>query len=140
MNSIINKLINHLAEKPRTLFLIDSIGAVLTAFFLFVIIGQLNEYFGMSTTALTYLFVIAICLSIYSAICFLFLKACWPPFIRIIGVANLLYCTLTIVLLIKYYPSLAIIEATYFLLEIVMICLLSYIELKVSFRRKEKRG
>lgn len=139
MNSIINKLINHLAEKRRTLFLIDSLGAALTAFFLFVIMRQFNEYFGMPTTALTYLFVIAICFSIYSAVCFLFLKGCWTPFIRIIGVANLLYCALTIGLLIKYYPLLTIIEATYFLVEIVIICGLSYIELKVSSRNKEKR-
>ena len=138
MNRIINKLINYLAEKQKTLFLIDSLGAILTAFFLFVIKQQLNEYFGMPKSVLTYLFVIAICFCIYSTACFLFLKGRWTPFIRIIGIANLLYCALTIGLLIKYYPLLTIIGTIYFLIEIVIICGLSYVELNVATEIKKK--
>ena len=136
MNKIINKLINHLTENPKTLFLIDSLGAMLTAFFLFVIMRLFNEYFGMPKTVFTYLFVIAICFCIYSATCFLFLKRHWTPFIRFISIANLLYCTLIIGLLIKYYPLLTKIETTYFLIEIIVICGLSYIELNVAKREK----
>ena len=138
MNRIINKLINYLAEKQKTLFLIDSLGAFLTSFFLFVIMRQFNEYFGMPKTVLTYLFEIAICFCIYSTICFLFLKRRWTLFIRIIGIANLLYCALTIGLLIKYYPLLTIIGTIYFLIEIVIICGLSYVELNVATEIKKK--
>ena len=140
MNKIINKLINHLAEKQKKLFLIDSSGAILTVFFLFVIMRQFDDYFGMPKTVLTYLSVIAFCFCIYSTACFLFLKRRWTPFIRLIGIANLLYCVLTIGLLIKYYPLLTIIGTTYFLIEIVIICGLSYIELNVATRNKEKES
>ena len=119
MKSIVNKLINHFAKKQKTLFLIDSIGAIISAFFLFVIMRQFNEYFGMPKTVLTFLSVIAICFCIYSTACFLFLKRRWAIFIRLIGIANLLYCVLTIGLLIKYYPLLTIIGTTYFLIEII---------------------
>ena len=139
MNKIIKRLINHLAEKHKTLFLIDSLGAMLTAFFLFVIMRQFNEYFGMPKTILTCLSVIAICFCIYSTACFLFLKGRWTPFIRVIGIANLLYCALTMGLLIKYYPLLTIIGAIYFFSEIVIICGLSYIELKVATEIMKKR-
>ena len=137
MNRIINKLINHLIEKPKTLFLIDSLGAVLTGFILFVIMRQLNEYIGMPKTVLTYLSFIAICFCIYSTACFLFLKERWTPFIRLIGVANLLYCALTVGLLIKYHSLLTIIGTICFLIEIVIICGLSYLELNVATEIKK---
>ena len=137
MNRIINKLINHLIEKPKTLFLIDSLGAILTVLILFVIMRQLNEYIGMPIIVLTYLSIIAICFCIYSTACFLFLKERWTPFIRLIGVANLLYCALTIGLLIKHYSLLTIIGIIYFLIEIVIICGLSYVELNVATEIKK---
>lgn len=133
-----NKLINHFTERQKTLFLVDSIGAVMTAFFLFVVMRQFNEYFGMPETVLSYLSVIAVCFCVYSTACFLFLKTGWAPFIRLIGIANLLYCALTIGLLIKYNPLLTIIGTTYFLIEIAIICGLSYIELNVATRNKGK--
>ena len=138
MNRIINNLINHLAEKQKTLLLIDSLGAILTAFFLFLIMRLFNEYFGMPKTVLTYLSAIAVCFCIYSTACFLFLRRRWTPFIRLIGFANLLYCLLTIGLLIKYYHLMTIIGTAYFLIEIVIICGLSYVELNVAKINKKK--
>ncbi len=137
MQRIINKLINHLSGKPKTLFLIDSLGAMLTAFILFAIMRQHNDVVGMPETVLTYLSIIAICFCIYSTACFLFLKKRWALFIRIIGVANLLYCAFTIKLLINYFSSLTMIGTIYFLLEIVIICVLSYVELNVARKMKK---
>jgi hypothetical protein len=138
VNRIMKKLIKHFTEKQKTLFLIDSTGAFMTAFFLFVIVRQFDEYFGMPKKELTYLSVTAVCFCIYSAACFLFLKGGFTPFIRFIGIANLIYCALTIGLLIKYYSLLTIIGTIYFLIEIVIICGLSYVELNVATRNKEK--
>lgn len=139
MNKIINKLINYLSEKRKTLFLIDSLGAFSTAFFLFVIMRQLNEYFGMPKIVLTYLSAIACCFCIYSTICFIFIKGYAVPFIRIIAVANLLYCILIIGLLIKYFPLLTIVGRVYFVIEIIVIYMLGYVELSVVARSKEKK-
>ena len=135
MNSIINNLINHLSEKPKTLFLIDSLGAFLTAFFLFVVMRSLNVYFGMPKIVLTYLSAIAGLFCIYSISCFLFLKERWTLFIRIIAVANFLYCVVTLGLLIKYYSLLTILGTTYFLTEIIIIASLGFVELKVARSR-----
>ncbi len=132
------KLINYFSEKPKTLFLIDSVGALMTTFFLFVIVRQFNAYFGMPKNELTYLSAIAFCFCVYSLACFLFLEGGLTPFIRLIAIANLLYCALTIGMLIKYYPLLTSIGASYFLNEIVIICGLSYVELNVAVRNKEK--
>jgi hypothetical protein len=139
VNRIIKKLIKYFTEKQKSLFLIDSIGAFTTAFFLFVIVRQFKVHFGMPEKELTYLSVIAVFYCIYSAACFIFLKGGLTPFIRFIGIANLIYCALTIGLLIKYYPLLTIIGTTYFLIEIVIICGLGYVELNVAPRNKEKK-
>ncbi len=138
MNRIINKLVNHLSEKGKTLFLIDCVGAFLSAFFLFVIMAQFSKYFGMPKTILTYLAAIAVCFCIYSTACFLFLKRPWSHFIKFIGIVNLLYCTLTLGLLIKYYPLLTKIGTMYFLVEIAIIGMLGYGELHVA-KKIEKR-
>jgi len=132
MIKAVRKVVNYLAGNPKTLFLIDSLGAMLTTFFLFVVLRNFNEYFGMPKTILSYLSAIAACFCIYSTACFLFLKNCWTPYIKGISFANLFYCVLTIGLLLVYYPLLTIIGAIYFLLEIAIICGLVYVELKVA--------
>ncbi|MCU0361644.1 MAG: hypothetical protein MUF75_13210 [Bacteroidia bacterium] len=131
-----NRLIKYFTENQRTLFLMDSLGALTTAFFLFVVLREFNMYFGMPKTVLTYLSVIAFCFCLYSTLCFLFLKGPKSPFIRLIGIANLLYCVLTIALVIQYYPLLTGIAILYFLNEIFIICALSSIEILVAARSK----
>ncbi len=133
------KIINNFSEKPKTVFLIDSVGAFLTTLFLFLIVWNLNEYFGMPKTALTYLSVIASLFCIYSTSCFLFLNRRWILFISIIGIANLLYCFFTIGLLIKHYTLLTTFGIIYFMVEIVIIFVLSYVELMVATEIRKKR-
>jgi hypothetical protein len=101
--------------------------------------GQFNEYFGIPKTVLTYLSIIALCFCIYSYACFLFVKENWSIYFRLIGIANLLYSALTMGLVVKNYSLLTAIGTIYFLNEIVIICVLSYIELNVASRIKEKQ-
>jgi hypothetical protein len=132
MNRNIKKLISQLSEKPKTLFLIDSLGAFLTIFFLFVVIRNLNQYFGVPTSVLTYLAVIASLFCVYSATCFLVLEERWVYHVKTIGIANLLYCVLIIGVVINNNSSLTALGRTYFLLEVLVIYGLSYVELRVA--------
>ena len=132
LSNIMKELIKYFSEKQKTLFLIDSLGAFMTSFSLVVFVREFNEYFGIPKKELAYLSAIAVIFCLYSAVCFLFLKRDLKPFIRYIGIANLLYCTLTILLLIQYYSLLTILGSIYFLIEIVIICGLSFVELKVA--------
>lgn len=128
----VRDFVRYLTARPKTLFLIDSLGAVLTAFFLFAVLRNFNEYFGMPKTVLTYLAAIAGIFWIYSTVCFLFLKENYAPFIWTISSANLLYCVLTMGLTIYYFPMLTFICITYFLVEIALVLGLVYIELQVA--------
>jgi hypothetical protein len=139
VNTTLNKIINHLAEKTNKLFLIDSLGAFLTAFFLFVFIRPYIEYFGMPKTILNNLSLTAIFFWVYSTTCLVFHKGLSPTFITIIGCANLLYCGWIALLIIKYLNQLSIIGVIYFFIELVIIICLSLIELKVASEVKKKR-
>jgi hypothetical protein len=132
MKNTISKIIKQLSLMPKKLFLIDSLGALVTAFFLFIVLKDFNEYFGMPITILNYLSSIAACLCIYSITCFVIIKKNWIPFIRIISTANILYCILTIGLIILYQSQLTIFGKAYFLGEIAIILGLVYIELNVA--------
>lgn len=132
MDTIVRNITNQLKEKPKMLFLIDSIGALLTTVLLFLVLKNLNKYIGMPQTVLTYLALIAFCFCIYSTACFFLIKQNWTPFIRGIGIANLFYCIITSGLLILNSHLITNIGLAYFSIEIVLICFLVYIELKVA--------
>ncbi|GAB3416145.1 hypothetical protein [Niabella aquatica] len=139
MINAIRKIINYLTSKPKTLFLIDGLGAMLTTLLLFVVLRNFNEYFGVSKTILTFLSAISMCFCLYSTACFFFLKANWTPFIRVISYANLLYCVLTVGLVITHNSFISTLGIVYFLAEVIIVCLLVYIELKVATAVKQNR-
>lgn len=134
----IKSTIDYFSRKPKTLFLVDGLGAVLTTFFLFFVLRPYYDYFGMSANILTYLSVIGLVYCAFSISCFFLLKKDWSPYLRIIGISNFLYCILTMNLLYAYYNGLTLIGLTYFLAEILVIIILAFIELSVANRLRTK--
>src|SRR5688572_4503562 len=116
------KMINQLLQNPKTLFLIDGIGAFVTAFFLFAILRTYHEYIGMPETTLTYLSVVAAGFCVYSLSCFFLVKENWPHFLQFISIANLLYCCVTIGLIVYNYQRITLLGIIYFVVEIIVVC------------------
>ena len=123
---------------PQKFFLIDSAGAFLTAFLLFLVLRPLNEYIGIPKDVLSVLSLIAILFCLYSLICFFLVNENWRFYLRLIGVFNLLYCCLTLSFVVYFYAQLTILGLTYFLLEIVLIAGLVCLELSLVKRKKAK--
>ena len=130
------KLLPNFNLNPIRLFLIDSLGALLTAFFLFVILRTCNEYFGMPEPILVCLAAIAMVFCLYSLSCFLLLKSNWQVYLRIISIANLLYCCLTLTLVFYYLQELTFLGIAYFFIEILLVCVLVYVELRTISQHK----
>lgn len=122
------------------MFIIDGIGAMLTAALLMFLLGNLNEYFGVPATTLTYLAVIAAAFCIYSFTCFFVGRKNPPPFIRTIAIANLLYCLLTLVILITRFSEITTLGIAYFVGEMGIICVLVYTELAVASSISNVKG
>ena len=125
------RTIKALTFKTKTVFLIDSFGASLTAILLFLVLKPFNEYFGMPTEILTILCILALILVIYSFTCFAFSGNNSHKLLKIIIVVNLTYCLLTLGLVIFFYNKLTILGITYFFGEILIICGIVYIEIKI---------
>ena len=123
-------ILQKLISNPKRLFLIDCLGALLTALFLLTILARFESIFGMPVSVLYFLSLIAGIFAIYSFCCFYFFPDNLRPFLRIILIANLLYCCLTAGFIISFYNRLTILGWIYFVMEIMIIICLSVIEFR----------
>lgn len=130
--SLINKI------SPKQLFLVDSLGALLSALMLGVVLVRFESTFGMPQKTLYLLSSIACIFFIYSSLCFLYTAENWRRYMKIIAITNLMYCCLTMGLVIYLYQKLTVTGVIYFILEIIVILILVTIELKIAFSSESK--
>jgi hypothetical protein len=124
----VRTLIQHFAHKPRQIFLVDGIGALVSAFLLLGILLPLQAHFGMPRHILLMLGLLAVAFAVYSFSCYSLLRRHRILFIKIISLTNLSYCALTLGLVIYHINSLSILGISYFFAEMLVICLLVWVE------------
>ena len=134
-----SKTLDYFLEKPKSLLLIDGLGAAMTAFSLFFIWRPFSDYIGLPTTVLSNLAVIGLLYCSYSLTCFFLIKDNWSLYLKIIGWCNFLYCLLTLVIIFYFFNGLTGIGLSYFAVEISIITSLIIIELSVANRLQIKK-
>ncbi|MFS4494188.1 hypothetical protein [Maribacter sp. 2308TA10-17] len=117
---------------PKKLFLIDATGALISAFFLGVILRRYESTFGMQSDILLFLALLPILFAAYDYYCYFFLKTNWRSYLKGIAIANLIYCCITITLVVFHYQSLTILGLSYFLLELLVIAIIVGAEWRAS--------
>jgi flagellar biosynthesis protein FlhB len=117
---------------PKRLFLIDCFGAMLSAFLLGVVMARFERIFGMPQNVALILSIIPCFYALYSFVCFWVLTKNWKPYLRLIAIANLLYCALTAGLVVYAYRVLTIWGFLYFVGEIIVVIGLALVELKTA--------
>ena len=122
---------------PGRLFLLDVLGACVTAMLLAGILIPFQEFFGLPLSALEVLLLFAVVFAFYSLSCFFFLKKNWQIFLRIIATANGLYCCLTAFFVIFYFERLTVLGLCYFLVEMMIILSLVFLEMKTAYKTSE---
>lgn len=125
--------------QPQKLFLIDSTGAFLSAFLLGVVLVSLERSFGMPRNVLYFLSISACMLGIYSFMCYVLLNEHWKPYLQMIAFANLLYCCLTIGLVLYWNKALTNLGLLYFLSEVGIVITLALVELKTASRQMDHK-
>lgn len=118
----------------RKLFLIDAIGAVVTAISLSQVLARFESVFGMPEHILYILASIAGCFAVYSFCCHLWIRRNWTPFLIGIAVANTIYCLTTLVLVFYFKDSLTWLGIAYFIGEIMVVMALVRFEFKIITR------
>lgn len=130
MTAIFQNIINTMALNPKKVFLLDGLGAVLSAFLLGVVLVHFETDFGMPHNVLYFLALIACVFAVYSLTCYFRLTKNWRIFIKIIAFANLLYAFISLGFVFYLYPQLSGLDITYFLLEILVLIIIIALELK----------
>ncbi|MFY7912315.1 MAG: hypothetical protein ACOVO2_22300, partial [Emticicia sp.] len=103
-----------------------------TAFLVGIVLRMFEDAFGMPQKHLCVLSILACIFAVYSMNCYFFVGKNWRTYLKIIAVANLMYCFLTAVLVMLLYQQITILGIIYFIGEILIILGLVYVELSVS--------
>ena len=111
------------------MFLLDGIGALVTAISLGIVLTKFNAYFGMPIPVLHKLALVACGFAVYSLSCHFLLTAKWGKFLKPIIFANAAYCVASAILVVYHFEKLTIIGIVYFVIEILIIVALIYIEI-----------
>lgn len=127
-----NKALDRFTLNPKSLFLIDGLGALFTAFLTGVLLRMFEDDFGMPQKHLCVLSILACIFAVYSMSCYFLIVKNWRTHLKIIAVANSMYCLLTAVLVMLLYQQLTILGIIYFIGEILIIIGLVYMEISVS--------
>ncbi len=120
--------------KPNSLFLIDGIGGLLSALMLGKVLTRFERFFGMPSEVLYILASVAVVLSLYSFSCYLIKIEKPGILLRIIAVANLLYCCFTLVFILYNHRTISTLGLAYFILEITAVVVLAIAELETAAR------
>ncbi len=129
---------NNIPPKPapsplRRLFLLDSLGALLSAFMLGVVLVRFEQVFGMPPKVLYPLASIAGLFCVYSCLGFAGRLGRRAPHLARIAGANLAYCVLTLGLLAYWLPSLTAWGVAYFVAEVAIVAVLAAVELRAAW-------
>jgi hypothetical protein len=118
----------------RQLFLLDGLGAAVTAVMLGVVLPAFEPAFAMPKRSLLALALVAASFAAYSLTCHA--RAADARFLLGIAVANAAYCVCTLGLLVSLRGSLTWLDMAYFLGEIFVIATLVIVEVVVALRAR----
>lgn len=125
---------------PKRLFLIDGLGALLTASLLLFLLARFEPLFGMPRQILHILSSVAAVFAVYSLACHLLVRRNPKAFLRLIAVANAAYCAATAVLVYRHSSRLTALGLAYFIGEIIVIGILVHLEWRAANGRNAGNG
>ena len=134
MKQLISKF-QQVISIPRNVFLLDGIGALVSSLLLVVLLAPFESFFGMPTNYVYQLAIPAFVFAVYSIACYVFNPNNWQPFMKLIALANFIYCCVTFYLILKLFYRLTQFGVLYFLLEIAVIFMV--IALEINTIRKQ---
>lgn len=124
-----NKLIKTFTEQPKRLFILDGLGALLSATLLGLVLPQFEPLFGIPENTLYFLAAIPCVFAVYDFGCYFLLQKNHSLFIRIIAVLNLIYTILSISLALIHRGVITGFGWTYVIIEITILAVLIFIQL-----------
>lgn len=125
-------LIHRLVENPKSLFIIDGLGALLSSFLLGVLLVHWQPIFGIPTATLYFLAAIPVGFAVFDAFAFCMAQENTTRLLRIIASLNLTYCLLSLALATQHATSITLWGWAYLGGEIMVVLVLAFLELRVA--------
>jgi len=117
---------------PRKMFLFDGLGAVLSTFMIGLIIAHNVDFFGLPTKAAYFLASLPVLFMIFSLYHYFKFPNVWRPSLKVIAIANLLYCFISIGVVFYHFESMTTLGLVYFIGEIIVLIFLVAYELRLT--------
>ncbi|MCW7492616.1 hypothetical protein ND861_09220 [Leptospira sp. 2 VSF19] len=124
--------IQFLRKNSKYIFLIDGLGAIFSEVLLSLVLPLFVELLGMPIRTLYILALVPLVFAVYSLLCYFLNPSQWKLFLRVIAVANFLYCVLTMVYLVINLEQTTFICEVYFVLEMIVVVSLASWEWKLT--------
>lgn len=124
--------LSHFQQHPKQLFLVDAVGAIISALLLYMLLMPYAEWIGLPAAHIKALAIGAVCLAGYD----LFARSVFTTerkwTLSLIALLNTIYCIITSGVLIVNYSSITLLGWAYFLGEMAIVGVLVYLEWKIS--------
>ncbi len=118
----------------KQLFLLDGIGAIVSAILLGLVLVQLEAYFGIPKKTLYVLAALPCFFAVYDFYCYFKIEQHLGQYLRGIAIVNLLYCGLSLGLAFYHYEAILYLGWIYIIVEIIIVLVLAIIELRAAGR------
>lgn len=135
---MIKKLLKNVILNPKKLFLIDGLGAFLSAFLLGVVLVKFESTIGIPPSSLYFLTVFPLIFTMYDFYCYRKNHNNLRCFLKGIAVVNLLYFCLSIGVAFLHRKTITNLGWIYIIVEVFIITILSNFELKVAKQLTKK--
>ena len=125
-------LINKFSSTPKQLFLFDAGGALLSAFFLGVVLVKLESIFGIPKNTLYFLAFLPCLFALYDLYCYLKVQNKSSFFLKGIAIINVTYCLISLGLAFFHYQKITLLGWSYIIIEIIIVLAIAYIEFQTA--------
>lgn len=129
---MLKQLIGKFELHPKRLFLIDGLGAMLSAFLLGVILVKFERFFGIPSSTLYFLASLPIGFMIYDFYSYQKETGTESKLLKGISITNILYCLLSLALSFYHFKTVTTLGWLYILVEILIILFLARIQYSVA--------
>ncbi|MCH2046279.1 MAG: hypothetical protein MK212_19345 [Saprospiraceae bacterium] len=128
-------MLEKLQASPKNIFIIDALGALLSAFLLGVVLVYYQSYFGIPKTTLYILAIFPCFFALYDAFAYWKHKAQnISQYIKGIALLNFLYCIISLMFAFYHLSLLTILGWLYIIPEMIIILVLASVEWRLAKR------
>jgi hypothetical protein len=131
-----NTFFKNILYSPKKFFLIDSFGAITSAFMLGYVLVKLENVFGIPKTTLYLLAFFPCVFVVYDICCYLRVKKNISFYLKSIAYMNIFYCCISIGLAFYHYEKITYWGWIYLIFEVLIVITISYIEIKTAHKLK----